>query len=652
MSAFAGLLSAQAIPAELPEHFASALDAPGLEQPRHWSHPGLHFTHRLRITAPEDRQDHQPALRHDVPLVLVFDGYLINRVELIEALALPREARDWADSSIAFEAMARWGERGPERMLGDFALVAWNLADHSLLLARDAVGQRPLYYHEGDGLFAFATNPAALLAVPGIDRELDEDYFVAQLSDLPVAENGTHYKHLRLLPAGSVAILRSGRLKQRFYWTPEQRTELRLPREEEYVEAARELFERAVKDCLRIEGPAFSSLTGGLDSSAVSVTAVKHLPGNALTTITCLPDAGQQPPDSDHHFMSERRYVASICEQTPGLQPLFFNAPVQHRWDTDWLGMFQLTGAPWRNVMNLAWMGSARDHIRQQGGRVLLVGALGNVTLSWDGQGTLTGLMREGRWLKAFQESFALARTSGHNATVARQIWRSTLAPFAPDIVQRWKAKLHAGSSAFEWGHQSPIEPAIKARIRTEEGARRRKQMASMASWQLRQEWFRERQSALQASGLVRALHGFEVRDPMADRRLLEFCFSLPDSLYLQGGITRLLARRVTADRLPGEVVNNRKRGMQCPEYLHRMSMMRPFLGERLEELEASPLAQRLLDLKRMRSLLSNWPDRSASPEHLTLLHRGLHFGAFLRWVETGCQLQGQPASASPPSPR
>ncbi|MDF2397881.1 hypothetical protein GWQ44_20225 [Pseudomonas sp. 3MA1] len=641
MSAFAGLLSAQAIPAELPEHFAAALDAPGLEQPRHWSHPGLHFTHRLRITAPQDRQDHQPVIRNDAPLVLIFDGYLINRVELIDALALPREARDWADSAIAFEAMARWGERGPERMLGDFALVVWNVADRSLLLARDAVGQRPLYYHEGDGLFAFATNPAALLAVPGIDRELDEDYFVAQLSDLPVADNGTPYKHLRLLPAGSVAILRSGQLKQRFYWTPEQRTELRLPSEEDYVEAARELFERAVKDCLRIEGPAFSSLTGGLDSSAVSATAVKHLPGNTLTTITCLPDANIELLDSDHHYMSERRYVASICEQTPGLQPLFFNGPLQHRWDTDWLKMFQLTGVPWRNVMNLAWMGSARDHIRQQGGRVLLAGALGNVTLSWDGQGTLTGLMREGRWLKAFQESFALARASGQNAAIARQIWRSTLAPFTPDIIQQWKAKLYTRSSASQWGHQAPIAPTIKTRIRTEEGVRRRKQMASMASWQLRQAWFRERQSALQASGLVRALHGFEVRDPMADRRLLEFCFSLPDSLYLQGGVTRLLARRVTADRLPSEVVNNRKRGMQCPEYLHRMSLVRPFLGERLEELEASPLAQRLLDLKRMRTLLSNWPNRPASPEHLTFLHRGLHFGAFLRWIETGCPSQG-----------
>ena len=641
MSAFAGLLSARAIPAELAERFAVALDAPGLEQPRHWSDLGLHFTHRLRITAPEDRQDHQPAIRNDAPLVLVFDGYLINRIELIDALALPREARGWADSAIAFEAMARWGASGPERMLGDFALAVWDFADRSLLLARDAVGQRPLYYHEGDGLFAFATNPAALLAVPGIDHELDEDHLVALLSDLPVADNGTPYKHLRLLPAGSVAILRSGQLKQRFYWTPEQRTELRLPREEEYVEAARELFERAVKDCLRIEGPAFSSLTGGLDSSAVSVTAVKHLPGNSLTTITCLPAANTELLDSDHHYMSERRYVASICEQTPGLQPLFFNGPMQHRWDTDWLQMFQMTGVPWRNVMNLAWMGSARDHIRQQGGRVLLSGALGNVTLSWDGHGTLTGLMRDGRWLKAFQESLALARTNGQTASMARQIWRSTLAPFAPDIIQQWIAKLQARSSTSEWGHLYPIEPMIKARLRTEDGVKRRKQMASMASWQLRQAWFRERQSALQATGLVRALHGFEVRDPMADRRLLEFCFSLPDSLYLQGGVTRLLARRVTADRLPSEVVNNRKRGMQCPEYLQRMNMLRPFLGERLEELEASPLAQRLLDLKRMRALLSHWPSRPESPEHLILLHRGLHFGAFLRWIETGCRLQG-----------
>lgn len=638
MSAFAGLLSARDLPAQLAEHLAAALDAPGLEPARHWSHPGLLFTHRLRITAPEDRQDHQPSTRNDVPLALVFDGYLINRPELIDALSLPREARGWPDSAIAFEALARWGEHGPERLLGDFALALWNGAERSLLLARDAVGQRPLYYHDEQGLFAFATTPAALLAVPGIARELDEEYFVAQLSDLPVAGDASAYKHLRLLPAGSVAIWRSGQLKQRIYWTPEPRNELRLPREADYVEAARELFERAVRDCLRIEGPAFSSLTGGLDSSAVSVTALQYLPGNTLTTITSLPAAGTEPPDTPHYYMNERRHVARICEQTPGLQPLFFNGTAPHRWDTDWLAMFQLTGVPWRNVMNLAWMGPARDHIREQGGRVLLSGGLGNLTLSWDGHGTVAGLMREGHWQKAFREALALARTSGQTTSTARQVWRSTLAPFAPDVIRQWAARLQGRPSAEPWSHLSPIEPRRLADRRTQTAFERRKQMASMASWRLRQVWFSERQVGLQAMGLVRALHGFEVRDPMADRRLLEFCFSLPDSLYLQGGVTRLLARRVTADRLPAEVVNNRKRGMQCPEYLHRMGELRPFLGERLEELESSPLAQRLLDLKRMRALLSNWPDRPASPEHLATLHRGLHFGVFLRWLETGCK--------------
>ena len=122
----------------------------------------------------------------------------------------------------------------------------------------------------------------------------------------------------------------------------------------------------------------------------------------------------------------------------------------------------------------------------------------------------------------------------------------------------------------------------------------------------------------------------------MAARRLLEFCLSLPDSLYLKDGVSRRLARLVTADRLPTEIVNNPRRGLQCPEYLYRLNGLRPLLAEHLEQLEKSSLAGQLLDLRRMKALLSQWPSDHWHPEYLTVLHRGLHFGQFLLWAEGG----------------
>lgn len=633
MSAFAGLLALSSpLPLDLSERLSTALDSPGLEPARYWSTANLFLAHRLRISAPEDRHDQQPRRHPEHPLVLVFDGYLINRPELIQSLNLSPSAKGWPDSALAFEALVRWGEQAPEHLLGDFALAAWNPATQNLLLARDGVGQRPLYFHQNNHFFAFATTPTALLSIPGVPWGINEDRLALSLADLPVDPHSTFHRHLSSLPAGTVATVRDGRLTQRRYWKPERRKELRLSREDDYVEAARELLDRAVQDCLRVEGPVFSALTGGLDSSAVTVTALKHLPGNTLTSLTSLPAEGLVPADTPRFYTSEHPYVERIAAQTPGLAPRYFPAPLLHRWDTDWTSMFCATGIPWRNVMNLAWMGPVRDHVREQGGRVLLSGALGNITLSWDGQGTLPALVRRGRWLNALRQANDLARHSNLPASRARQIWRTTFGPFLPNALQRVLGK----PIEAEWERLTALSSASRKAPPVQQALASRRSASRMLGWQLRQYCIEERQTTLESMGLVRALHGFEVRDPMADRRLLEFCLSLPDSLYLKNGVSRRLARLATADRLPVEIVSNPRRGLQCPEYLHRLKRMRPLLAESLDQLADSSLARQLLDLERMKALLSKWPSDHGHPEYLTVLHRGLHFGQFLLWAERG----------------
>lgn len=633
MSAFAGLLlCGSPVPCEVAERFSTALNAPGLESSRHWSAAGLHMTHRLRISAPEDRHDQQPRMQPEHPWVLVFDGYLTNRPEVIQALGLAQIARSWPDSALALEALIRWDAEAPERLLGDFALAAWHSTSQRLLLARDGVGQRPLYYHHSSRLFAFATTPAAILALPEVPWGVDVDRFALNLADLPTDPHSTFHKHVRCLPAGMIATVRDGRLTQRCYWRPERRTELSLPREDDYIEAARELFDRVVLDHLRVEGPVFSALTGGLDSSAVTVTAARQRPGHQVTSLTSLPAAGLTPADTPRFYASERPYVERITAQTPGLTPLYFEGPLAHRWDTDWTAMFQSTGVPWRNVMNLAWMGPLRDHLSQQGGRVMLSGSMGNMTLSWDGQGTLPGLLRRGRWLQAMQQANALARHSGLPASRARQIWRNTFAPFVPESIKR----LLGRPIAPDTQHLTALAPALWKTPALMEAQQIRRSMLRMPGWQLHQECLRERQTLLESAGLVRALHGIEVRDPTADRRLQEFCLSLPDSLYLHNGVSRRLARLSLEDRLPDEIIRNRRRGMQCPEYMHRLSGLRPWLNERMDQLAGSSLARELLDLDRMKKLLAAWPSDNAHPEYLVVLHRGLHFGQFLLWVERG----------------
>jgi asparagine synthase (glutamine-hydrolysing) len=134
---------------------------------------------------------------------------------------------------------------------------------------------------------------------------------------------------------------------------------------------------------------------------------------------------------------------------------------------------------------------------------------------------------------------------------------------------------------------------------------------------------------------------GREVRDPHADRRLLEFALAVPEPMFRRDGVPRSFARRVLADRLPREIIDERRRGASNPTWFRSLDAKRADLARDIERMEASPLARRLIDLPRLRRLMAQWPkDAQAAErrvdEYRFALARGVHVGRFIRWVEGG----------------
>jgi asparagine synthase (glutamine-hydrolysing) len=135
--------------------------------------------------------------------------------------------------------------------------------------------------------------------------------------------------------------------------------------------------------------------------------------------------------------------------------------------------------------------------------------------------------------------------------------------------------------------------------------------------------------------------YGYEVRDPHADRRLLEFALSVPEPLYRRDGVPRSFARKVFADRLPRDIFDERLRGTNAPTWFRFMDAKRQDIATDIERLEASPLARRLIDLPKLKQLMAQWPkDEQAAEmrryEFRSALARGVHVGRFIRWVEGG----------------
>ena len=129
---------------------------------------------------------------------------------------------------------------------------------------------------------------------------------------------------------------------------------------------------------------------------------------------------------------------------------------------------------------------------------------------------------------------------------------------------------------------------------------------------------------------------GVDMRDPTADRRLVEFCLSVPTDQYMRGGVPRALARQALADRLPAEVLGAPLKGYQAADWHEGLTAARAEVAAEVERLAACAPASDALAIERMRALVRDWPEAGwdghavMEPYRLGLL-RGISAGHFLR---------------------
>ena len=168
----------------------------------------------------------------------------------------------------AYEA---WGEKSPDRIIGEFVFFIWDSRQQRLFGARDAAGTRHFYYCAGKGWFGFASEIKGLLATGLIEARLNEsrvfDYLVSEYDrDDQV---GTFYQGINRMPAGhAMAVTPHGSRTWR-YWEPGNLPPMNFKSLDECAEAFREQFRIAVKCRLRSIGPVGAMLSGGLDSSSI-----------------------------------------------------------------------------------------------------------------------------------------------------------------------------------------------------------------------------------------------------------------------------------------------------------------------------------------------------------------------------------------------
>lgn len=632
------------VPAARITSLLAALDEYGSEAaswaPESEAAPAAMGCRPWRVTT-EDAGYRAPLQSAEGRLVLVADARIDNRTELAAALGISAGlAGDLPDAAFILAAYQAWGPDAPRRLIGDFAFILWDQQRRALLAARDGVGQRVLFYHQSPRELALATTAHALAGLPDVRPRLNLQKVAEGLVLLPSQENTYFEGILRLAPGHALTATGEGiRLEQ--FWSPEPERRLVLGSDREYVEGFLQVFGEAVRAQLRSTGPVGIMASGGLDSSSVAAVAAAQLreQGRHLPVFHAAPRAGFQGVVRRGLVADESADVEALARLHPNMD-LRIRRPDDRTPFDEIETSFRMTGAPARNPTNVGWFDGIYAAASAEGIRVLLAGHKGNATISYTGLRSLPDAVRQGHWVYAWREACAFARATGagRRDVLRHRVLDALVPPFLAD----WGRRLSHRPAAQVWDAEaSPINPDFARSIGLADRVRAAR-LDQLNARRLGEVDFRI--SVLRGGADVADTHsgfrpwfGIETRDPTADRRVVEYCFSIPGSQYLRDGVTRRLIRRAMEGRLPDQIRSRTTTGAQSADWAEWLPAMREMFRAEVELLGQSDTAARCLDLPRLRSLLHRWPDRLGvehEKEYNLLLPRGIMMGRFIRWFE------------------
>jgi asparagine synthase (glutamine-hydrolysing) len=502
----------------------------------------------------------QPMATPDGALWVVFNGEIYNyRALRAELQARGHVFRTQSDTEVILHAWRAFGEDCATRLSGMFAFALWDRARRALVLGRDRLGKKPLYYWQGDGLFLFASEIKALLCHPAVPRALDAEAFHHYLAFGYAPPHRAMLAGIGKIPAAHLALVEDGRLATRRYWSLPPARPAPATTFAEAAARVREAVRAAVRARLESDVPLGVFLSGGVDSAAV-VASMRELTSGSIRTFTVGFGAEASFDERPLARQVARRFGTEhhedvLVPDVAGLLPAVIEAFDEPFADSSAVPTFAVA------------MWTAR-HVK-----VALSGIGGDETFA--GYPRYVGLRLAQRYARLPRPVRTLAErlaarlvpesessrnwgdrvrrfTAGSDADVAaryigwtRFFGEAVLAELATPALRRgWREDVEAAARAAfaAHGHDDPVDGAFRADLAT----------------------YLPEDLLVMADRMSMA-HSLELRAPFCDHALIETALALAPALKLRRGRLKALLKAAFADVLPSAVLAQPKRGFMLP---------------------------------------------------------------------------------------
>src|SRR3954447_16261418 len=516
----------------------------------------------------------QPMCNEDRSVTVVQNGELYeHRAVQAELEARGHRFATHCDTEVLPHLYEERGASFAEGLRGMFAIALWDARDRRLLLARDPVGIKPLYYRVADGVLSFASELKALVRQPGFAGEVDLEALDAYLAFNCVPAPMSIYRDVRKLPAGHVLEARDGRVEVRRYARPAPVPAGEVRRESGGSLAAqpRERPRDSVRAHLQSDVPVGVFLSGGIDSSLLAALAAQESPGAVSTFSIGFEERSFDELSrarmvaarygTDHHELVLRPDAAALLPEIAAA----FDEPFADS-----------SALPTYAVSRLA-----SEHVK--------------VAISGEGGDELFG-----GYFTYVADVLAAHSRARAAAAFARPVVER-LPSSSRRVSLEYKAKRFVRAAArppLERHHGWKEIFSPEARAALLEPGRRAVGADPLAGWRERYaetagaEPLARLQDLDVGTYLVDDLlvktdrasmaHSLEVRVPFLDPVVAELAFALPTSQKVLALAKKRLLRRAAAGLVPGAIVNGPKRGFSIPAAAWLRGDLRPFARDLL----------------------------------------------------------------------
>jgi asparagine synthase (glutamine-hydrolysing) len=494
-------------------------------------------------TTKESRAEKQPHRTSD-GIVITWDGRLDNREELIRWLSAAVH-RDSTDIEIVAAAHEKWGPGCFGRISGDWALSIWNPHQASVILAKDVLGARPLFYALDDHELRWSSLLEPLVLIGSRPLSLNEEYVAGWFSFFP-ATNLTPYAEIESVRPASYVLVKNRQVACREYWKFDPAHSVRYATDEEYEEHFRSTFAASIRRRLRSDAPVTAELSGGMDSSSIVCMAdqlISHADHDApqLDTISYYDDAEPNWNERPYFASVEQRRGRKGCHLSAALPP----AAVTHPHRSEFRATPTSRGSSSQPANPFA------DYFVRRNSRVLLSGIGGDEVLG--GVPTpipeLADLLTGGKW-----EPF-VHQTTGW-ALALRKPWVHLLLETARRFLSPAFRNLPSTQTPPAWVTK---EFARRHRDALQGYERRLTFNGVRPSFQVNMFIFEALRRQL-ACTAISSEPLLDERYPYLDRELLQFLYAIPREQLVRPHQRRSLMRRALRDTVPGVVLNRRRK--------------------------------------------------------------------------------------------